>query len=158
MPRAAVQRIDAASWEMGGIARPIISGAPREAEQQCLIRDANEAIELLNVALVAGAARLALRCECGDAVCLARVSLTHAEYGAVRAYGSHFAVDVNHENPESACVLSEEAHFAVIDVVAGDDRYQVLACNPRHAWVARVTGDDPAGRPSPEQETSIRCR
>jgi hypothetical protein len=55
-------------------------------------------------------------------------------------------------------VLSENAHFAVIDVVAGDDRYQVLACNPRHAWVARASGDDPAGWPSPEQERSIRCR
>jgi hypothetical protein len=67
------------------------------------MRDENEAIELLNAALAAGAVRLALRCECGDPACLARVSLTHAEYEAVRAYGSHFVVGVNHENPERAC-------------------------------------------------------
>jgi hypothetical protein len=42
---------------------------------------------------------------------------------------------VNHENPESAWVLRENEHFAVIDVVAGDARYHVLARNPRHAWV-----------------------
>jgi hypothetical protein len=31
--------------------------------------------------------------------------------------------------------LSENARFAVIDVVGGDARYQVLAKNPRHKWV-----------------------
>ena len=86
------------------------------------------------MALAAGAQRLALRCECGDAGCVACVSLTRAEYEAVRAYGSHFAVGVNHENPEDACVLSETAQFEVIDVIGGDSRYHVLARNPRHAW------------------------
>lgn len=52
LPRAAVGRTDAESWDMGHrILRPIMSRAPREAQQQCLIRDANEAIEVLNVAL-----------------------------------------------------------------------------------------------------------
>jgi len=110
--------------------------ASREADQQCLIRDANEAIERLNIKLKTDAARLELRCECGDPACLERIIPTHAEYEAVRAYGSRFLVNVNHENPESAWVLSENERFAVIDIVAGDIRYQVLARNPRHAWVA----------------------
>jgi hypothetical protein len=114
---------------------PIGPRAPQEAEAQCLIRDANEAVERLNVALTEGAARLALRCECGDPVCQERVSLTHAEYEGVRAYGSRFVVGVNHENPENAWVLSENPRYAVVDVVAGDARYQVLARNPRHAWI-----------------------
>jgi hypothetical protein len=114
---------------------PIGPRAPPEAEQQCLIRDANEAGERLNAALTEGAARLALRCECGDPVCQQRVCLTHAEYEAVRAYGSRFLVGVNHENPENAWVLSENPRYAVVDVVDGDARYQVLARNPRHAWV-----------------------
>jgi hypothetical protein len=90
---------------------------------------------MLDLALPAGAGRLALRCECGDAACLASVSLTRAEYEAVRTFGSHFAVGLNHENPESACVLSENALFGVIDVIGGDARYHVLARNPRHDWV-----------------------
>ena len=110
--------------------------APHEADQQCLIRDANEAVERLNVALAEGATRLALRCECGDPACQARVSMTHAEYEAVRSYGSRFVVGLNHENPENAWVLSENPCFAVIDVVAGDARYQVLARNPRHLWIS----------------------
>lgn len=137
-----------------GFARPGFSRAPREAEQQCLTRDANEATELLNGAAATGAARLALRCECGNPARLARLSLTHAEYEAVRACGSYFAVGVNHENPESACVLSEYAHLAVIDVVAGDARYQVRSRNPRHAWVDAVTTDDPNGRPPPARNRS----
>ena len=115
--------------------------APQEAEQQCLVREANEAAERLNVALTASAARAALRCECGDEACLAPVSLTPAEYEAVRAYGSRFVVGINHENPESSWVLSENPRFAVIDVVAGDARYQVLARNPRYTMAeARERG------------------
>jgi hypothetical protein len=110
--------------------------APREAEQHCLVRDANEVAERMNVALTESDTPVALRCECGDPSCEAHISLTHAEYEAVRAYGSRFLVNVNHENPESAWVLCENERFAVIDIVAGDIRYQVLARNPRHAWVA----------------------
>lgn len=130
---------EAGSSQMGRriIRKPRVVHAPREAEQQCVVREANEAISVIHVALAAGAERLALRCECGDAGCVACVSLTPAEYEAVRAYGSHFAVGVNHENPENACVLRENAHFEVIDVIAGDSRYHVLARNPRHAWIER---------------------
>jgi hypothetical protein len=115
--------------------RQMGSHALREAEQQCLVRDANEAAEQLNVGLIKGDTRVALRCECGDPTCLARLSLTHAEYEAVRAFGSRFVIGLNHENPESAWVLRENARFGVIDVVAGDARHRVMTRNPRHAWV-----------------------
>jgi hypothetical protein len=130
--------------------------ASREADQQCLIRDANEAIERLNIKLMTGAARLELRCECGDPACLVRVQPTHTEYEAVRAYGSRFMVRPNHENPETASVVSENIRFAVIDVVAGDARYQALARHTRHAWVDAVTPDDVTGHQShaPERSTS----
>jgi hypothetical protein len=109
--------------------------APHEAEVQSLVREENEAAECANGALTIGDVRELLHCECGDPTCQSRVELTHAEYEAVRAYGSHFLISPNHENPECTCVLSENARFAVIDVVAGDERYQVLGRNPRHAWV-----------------------
>jgi hypothetical protein len=130
--------------------------AYREADQQCLIRDANEAIERLNIRLRTGAARLELRCECGDPACLECILPTHAEYEAVRAYGSRFIVHPNHENPETAAIVSENERFAVIDVVAGGARYQALARHTRHAWVDAVTPDDETGRqsPAPERSTS----
>jgi hypothetical protein len=79
--------------------------------------------------------------------------MTHAEYEAVRVYGSRFVIGVDHENPESACVLSENARFGVIDVVAGDARHQVLRRNPRHAWVDGTT-QDVIGQASLEPEGS----
>jgi hypothetical protein len=109
--------------------------APREVDQQCVVRDANEVVERLNAARDNAAERQALRCECGDLSCQARVTVTHDEYEAVRDYGSRFVVTVNHENPENASVLSENSRFAVIDVVGGEARYRVLARNPRHDWV-----------------------
>ena len=131
--------------------------ASREADQQCLIRDANEAIERLNIKLKTDAARLELRCECGDPACLERIMPTHAEYEAVRAYGSRFIVRVNHENPETASVVRENERFSIIDVIAGEARYQALARHTRHAWVDAVTPDYVTGHessPVPERSTS----
>ena len=108
--------------------------APREAVQQCLVREANELTERRNGVLDARVVRSTLRCECGDPTCELQVEASHVEYEAVRAYGSHFMVRLNHENPESSWVLSENARFAVVDVVVGDARYHVRARNPRHAW------------------------
>jgi hypothetical protein len=104
-------------------------------------REANEAVERMNTTQ-GEALRFTLRCECGDPACVAPVALTRDEYEAVRAYGSRFLIEPNHENPESSWVLSENARFAVIDVVAGDARYHVQARNPRHAWT-----DAPEGSP-----------
>jgi hypothetical protein len=128
--------------------------ASREGDQQCMIRDANEAIERLNVKLTTGVGRLELRCECGDLACLEQVLPTHAEYEAVRAYGSRFIVFVNHENPETAAVISQDERFAVVDVIAGDARYQALARHTRHAWVDAVTPADVTGHEAPAPERS----
>jgi len=129
--------------------------ASREGDQQCLIRDANEAIERLNLKLKMGASvRLEMRCECGDPACLERLLPTGAEYEAVRAYGSRFIVCLNHENPETASVVSENERFTIVDVVAADARYQALARNTRHAWVDAVTPDDVTGHESPDLERS----
>ena len=68
------------------------------------------------------------------------LTLTHAEYEDVRAYGSRFLINVNHENPENTAVLSENARFAVIDVVARAERHEAMERNPRHAWVESTDG------------------
>lgn len=108
-----------------------------EVGRQCVVRDANELLELANAGLATCAARGLLRCECDDPACEAQVSPTHAEYEAVRASGSRFLVAVDHENPMNACIVSEGDGYAVVDVVVGDARYVVLAQNPRHSWVER---------------------
>lgn len=133
---------------------PVRPRASREGDQQCLIREANESIARLSVKLARDASRLALRCECGDLACLDRVHPTHPEYESVRAYGSRFIVVVNHENPETSSVVSENERFAIIDVVAGDARYQALARHTRHAWVDAVSPDVTGRQLPPERSTT----
>src|SRR4029077_5620136 len=93
------------------------------------------------------------RCEGGAPPCRANVTPTLAEYEDVRSYGSHFIVQINHENPETASVIRQNEFFAIVDVVAGDARYQALARNPRHAWVDAVIADDLTGHPSPPERS-----
>jgi hypothetical protein len=140
------------SGEYGTIGRRV----PVETRRQCLVRDANEVIEVANDALPPGAQWQPMRCECGDPHCRAGVSPTRAEYEAVRAFGSRFVIHVNHENPENASVVSESASFAVIELVTHDDRHEVLARNPRNAWGDSTPKPDAAGQISPVQDRRSR--
>jgi len=108
-----------------------------EVGRQCVVRDANELLELANASRAPCAARGLLRCECDDPGCSSLIAPTHAEYEAVRASGSRFLIAIDHENPVNACVVSEGDRYAVVDVVVGEARYTVLAHNPRHSWVDR---------------------
>jgi hypothetical protein len=130
--------------------------APVETRRQCLVRDANEVIETANDALPLGTLLRPMRCECGDPACRADVSPTRAEYEAVRAFGSRFVIHVNHENPENACVVSESASFAVIELVTRDARYAVLARNPRSSWLDSTEQPDAAGRVLPLRDRRSR--
>jgi hypothetical protein len=129
---------------------------PVETRRQCLVRDANEVIETTNDALPLGTLLRPMRCECGDPACRADVSPTRAEYEAVRAFGSRFVIHVNHENPENACVVSESASFAVIELVTRDDRYEVLAWNPRTPWDGIAIKPDAIGPRAPVQDRRSR--
>jgi hypothetical protein len=128
--------------------------AAYEGDQQCLVREGNEAIGRLSLTLARRADRLELRCECGDPACLEPIAPTHAEYEAVRAYGSRFIVRPNHENPETAAVVSENERFAVVDVLERDARHQALARHTRHAWVDAVAEAGAPTRPPPADERS----
>ncbi len=108
-----------------------------EVGRQCVVRDANELLELANESLGPCVVRGRLRCECDDPACDAQISPTHAEYEAVRASGSRFLIAIDHENPMNACVVSEGERYAVVDVVVGAARYAVRAQNPRHSWIER---------------------
>ena len=72
-----------------------IANLPREVDQQCRIRDANEVVERLNSALTACAEQFVFRCECGDPACQTRLSLTHAEYEAAALLGGSIDILVN---------------------------------------------------------------
>jgi hypothetical protein len=70
-------------------------------------------------------------CECGDERCTAPIRLTRAEYEAVRAYPTRFALALNHENPEVDSLITENSRFATIEKSFGRAARIARASNPR---------------------------
>src|SRR5207253_11152171 len=58
-------------------------------------------------------------CECSNARCTDPISLTRTEYEAVRAEPIRFAIALDHENPETDRVLTENHRFATVEKLLG---------------------------------------
>jgi hypothetical protein len=88
-----------------------------EVKNETRARDVNESIEAATDVLGELAATDAdvFRCECGDATCMAVISLNRAEYEAVRAEATWFAIAIDHENPELDRVVTENDRFTVVE-------------------------------------------
>ena len=103
----------------------------RESETQARSRDENESTALGRASAPTGGHMSPFRCECGDETCTCAIRLTAAEYEAVRAYGTHFAIARNHENPESEQLIEEQERFAVVETVSGDAAKLARRRDPR---------------------------
>jgi hypothetical protein len=101
----------------------------RLARNEALFREVNERIR--NVATGDDGERYDFVCECANAGCAQRVSLTLAEYERVRANAVKFLIAAGHETPE------------VEHVVERDDDHLVVAKSGAAAEVAREL--DPRG-------------
>ncbi len=102
----------------GRDASDMVSWREREARNEARFREQNEWIETASERFGADP-MTAYICECGDADCTQTIELTRAEYESVRSASTHFAVVLNHENPESEEVVSEGPRFSVIDKIEG---------------------------------------
>jgi hypothetical protein len=73
---------------------------------------------------------LDLVCECRNATCVQRIEITRAEYKAVRAVDTQFALYPGHADPEIERVVSSHKGY---DVVAkqGDAAEVARALSPR---------------------------
>lgn len=111
------------------LARP--SWREVEARNALAFRDQNEWIRRLAERCGDGSPVHVFVCECGDAACRQPIRLTSAEYAAVRASATRFAVAPNHENPESEAVVSECARFTVVEQVEGWGLRLARAADPR---------------------------
>ncbi|HEX9375838.1 MAG TPA: hypothetical protein VGB19_06340 [Actinomycetota bacterium] len=85
-----------------------------EAINQTRFRAVNESIETTTDALGAHGTWDVYVCECGDGECHAPIRLTRDEYEAVRRESTHFAIAIDHENPEIDRLVSEHARYAVV--------------------------------------------
>lgn len=72
-------------------------------------------------------------CECSDNRCSQPISLTRAEYEAVRAEPLRFAIALDHENPEIDHLVFENLRFATVDQFCGAGAGIARASNPRRS-------------------------
>jgi hypothetical protein len=110
----------------------VLDWREREARNQSVFRELNEWIRDENETRFGADRRLdRYLCECGDGACTCSISLTGHEYETVRTSPTMFAIAINHENPESDHVVSENPRFATIETCFGEARLIALASNPR---------------------------
>jgi hypothetical protein len=103
----------------------------QETRNEAAFRDRNEWIRRENERFAARGGTFAIVCECGDAACEAPISVTVAEYEAVRAYATRFAVAPNHEDPESDVLIGEHARFTVVEKITATARRIIRETDPR---------------------------
>lgn len=99
----------------------------QEAHNQAVFRQRNERIR---DALTDSHAGLFV-CECGDQTCLKAIELSTDEYEAVRAEATHFAIALNHENPECETVILETDRYATVALVYAPAKDLARRTNPR---------------------------
>jgi hypothetical protein len=86
---------------------------------EAVFRDVNERIQDVATAFNLTAEPLDLICECGDAACVARISLTRDAYEGVRAEPDLFAVATGHVAPDVEEVVEQRRGYDVVRKFAG---------------------------------------
>jgi hypothetical protein len=81
---------------------------------EALFREVNERIDQLTEELGTGSS-FEIVCECGDAACVARVSITAEAYRELRADVHRFAVMPGHEQPDVERVVERRGAYLVVE-------------------------------------------
>jgi hypothetical protein len=97
----------------------------RLARNEAMFRSVNERVE--EVVQPGPTEAIDFLCECGDAECVEKITLTRKEYESIRTDGAQFAVVTGHEIP------------AIENVVRRADRFLVVRKHPEEAQIARET-------------------
>ena len=86
----------------------------RIALNEAAFREVNERIEDLAETFDLKTQVLDFVCECGDANCMERLSMTRAEYEQLRSDAHQFAVHPGHEYPEVESVSARRKGYDVV--------------------------------------------
>jgi hypothetical protein len=87
---------------------------------EAVFREVNERIETLAQSFDLGTQPLDLICECGDASCVQRIHMTHAEYEELRSDSHLFAIYPGHEIPDVESVLTKRSGYDVVKKDRGE--------------------------------------
>ncbi len=98
---------------------------------EAVFREVNERIEGLAETFDLKAEPLDLVCECGNAECVKRITMTIAEYEAVRSESRQFAVFPGHEVPDLEEVIAERRSYNVVRKSKGAPERVAEQTDPR---------------------------
>jgi hypothetical protein len=87
----------------------------RLAENQDRFRRANDRLHERVRTLVRERQRIPFLCECADESCTEPVSLTTAEYAAVRGSDAHFVVVPGHQAVDVEDVVEQHDRYAIVE-------------------------------------------
>jgi hypothetical protein len=100
---------------------------------EAVFRDVNERIEDVATAFNLTTEPLDLICECGDAACVDRISLTRDEYEGIRADAHLFAVAPGHVAPDVEEVVDQRSGYDVVRKFKGIPAEVAQKTDPRSA-------------------------
>jgi hypothetical protein len=98
---------------------------------EAVFRDVNERIEDVASAFNMTTEPLDLICECGDAACVDRISLTRDEYEKIRADPHFFAVASGHVAPDVEEVVETHSRYDVVRKFKGVPAEIAQTTDPR---------------------------
>src|ERR687884_1096013 len=88
--------------------------AERIGHNEAVFRDVNERIEVVAESFGLVDRPLDFMCECGNASCMAAISMTQAEYEELRSDPRQFAVVPGHEIPDVEEVVQKRKGYDII--------------------------------------------
>jgi hypothetical protein len=98
---------------------------------EAVFREVNERIEDLAEGFGLASQPLDLVCECGDASCRERITMTHAEYEELRSESHRFAVYPGHESPGLERVVDRREGYDIVQKEQGVPEQIAERTDPR---------------------------
>jgi hypothetical protein len=98
---------------------------------EAVFREVNERIEDLSETFDLGSEPLDLICECGEATCVERITMTRKEYEQLRSDAHLFAVFPGHVNPEVERLVSQRKGYQVVEKDVGVPEMIAEQTDPR---------------------------
>ncbi|CAN5222809.1 hypothetical protein BH18ACT12_BH18ACT12_20500 [soil metagenome] len=100
---------------------------------EAVFREVNERIESLADKFQLSQDPLDLVCECGDAACVRRISMTRADYEQVRSESHQFAVHPGHEIPDVESVVAKRNGYDIVKKDEGVPEQVAEQTDPRQS-------------------------
>jgi hypothetical protein len=98
---------------------------------EAVFREVNERIDALAQTFELQGEPLDLVCECGDASCVQRITMSPEEYEHLRSHAHHFAVYTGHEIPDVEKVVRRMKGYDVVSKNEGVPEQVAEETNPR---------------------------